>query len=159
MCCWYQLLSLYNCHPELLEALRHKTALQNCQSKVRVCGPLEVVRGLVEVPGGTYTSCDTRLNCRSPGGQWNADKGNNPHISCRFLPPPSSSGHKHKRTYFLLRRSRWTTREIQQSPFRTFKTSDDVRHLMQYRLSPHWNLKWYLYLFWITWNKLPMCVE
>jgi len=51
-----------------------------------------------------------------------ADKGSNPHIFCCFLPPPSLSGHQHKRTYFLLRRSRWTTREIQQSPFRTFKT-------------------------------------
>jgi hypothetical protein len=66
---WYQLLSLYNCLRELLETVRHKTALQNCQSKVRARGPLQVVRGLVEVPRRTYMSCDTRLNCRSAGGQ------------------------------------------------------------------------------------------
>jgi hypothetical protein len=69
----------------------------------------------------------TRLVTRSlivglPADSEIADKGSNPHIFCCFLPPPSLSGHQHKRTYFLLRRSRWTTREIQQSPFRTFKT-------------------------------------
>ena len=119
---WYQLLSLYNCHRELLQTLLRKTALRFVSRRYVHAVRSKLYGALVKCREGLTHLVTRGLIVGLPADSEIADKGSNPHIFCCFLPPPSLSGHQHKRNYFLLRRSRRTMREIQQSPFRTFKT-------------------------------------